>query len=158
MGLMILVLAAMSWLPQKWWYSGWALYIILFPVTLKIADWNGYKGQIEGELAARRQLATIHKAQATRGQPASAAYNSDNTPIRAGRFPPAHPLQQLAPMTGLDSLPHEKIGLPLGDNETMERYLKLQGRYVPEYITSSLTATCSSAFGPGTQISGSCAR
>jgi hypothetical protein len=34
---------------------------------------------------------------------------------------------------GLDSLPQVKIGLPLGDNEQMERFFKLTGRYVPEY-------------------------
>jgi hypothetical protein len=119
--LLLIALAAASWLPPKSWYITWALYLLVFPVTQQFSNWDNYKDPIQSALAIRRQLA-------------GTLYDSDNYAHLApgDPRPPIH-YGKLLPMAGLDTLPNAKIGLPLGDNEVMERFFKLTGRYVPEY-------------------------
>lgn len=121
-GLFMIALAAISWMKPKWWYSLWAVYFIIFPATNQIANWmGGYGEQINNAINARSQLASVN-------------YQSDNYahPTPGSTPPPIH-YSKLLPMSGLDKLPNAKIGLPLGDNEIMERFFKLTGRYAPEY-------------------------
>ena len=108
-------------MSPRWWYATLGIYFIIFPVTLEISFWDNYKDPIESALAIRRQLAGI-------------LYDSDNFAHLApgAPRPPIH-YSKLLPAAGLDAFPKAKIGLPLGDNEVMERFFKLTGRAVPEY-------------------------
>jgi hypothetical protein len=120
-GLLIVALAAASWLQPKWWYAIWIIYFFIFPVTNEMAAWDGYKGPIENALAIRNQLASL-------------PYDADNyAHLAPGSSPPPIHYSKLLPMGGLEDFPKAKIGLPLGDDETMERFFKLTGRAVPEY-------------------------
>jgi hypothetical protein len=119
--LFFIALAAASWLPRAGWYSVWGVYILIFPLLLEVSNWNGYQGQIEGSISMRSQLSGMH-------------YDADNfAHLSPGAPRPILHYSKLLPMEGLDTLPQAKIGLPLGDNEVMERFFKLTGRYVPEY-------------------------
>jgi len=119
--LFVIALAAVSWLPKKWWYTLWAIYFLIFPVTNEFAAWDNYAGPIQGALAMRAQLAGV-------------SYDADNFAHLApgSPRPPIH-YSKLLPMEGLDGLPPVKMGLPLGDNEVLERYLVLHGRFIPSY-------------------------
>jgi hypothetical protein len=119
--LFAIALAAASWLRPRWWYLIWGGYIVIFPITIQFSNWSSYKGQMEGMLSLRSELSSMH-------------YDADNYAHLApgAPMPPIH-YSKLLPSMGLDALPQVKIGLPLGDNEQMERFFKLTGRYVPEY-------------------------
>jgi hypothetical protein len=121
MALFLIALAAASWLRPKWWYVVLGIYVVIFPMTIEISFWDNYKDPIESALAIRRQLAGM-------------LYESDNYAHLApgAPRPPIH-YSKLLPMAGLENFPKAKIGLPLGDNEVMERFFKLTGRDVPEY-------------------------
>jgi hypothetical protein len=119
--LFIIALAAASWLRPVVRYGVWGMYIVIFAALMEVSNWNGYQGQIQSAIAIRGQLSGMH-------------FDADNY---AGLAPgaPRPPLHysKLLPMAGLEAMPQGKIGLPLGDNEQMERFFKLTGRYVPEY-------------------------
>jgi len=119
--LIIIALAALNWVRPLLRNIVWGLYIIIYPVLILLSNWNGYQGQIQSAIAIRGQLSSMH-------------FDSDNyAHLAAGDpRPPLH-YSKLLPMAGMDVLPKGKIGLPLGDNEQMERFFKLTGRYVPEY-------------------------
>jgi hypothetical protein len=121
LAILIVALAAASWLQPKWKYTIWGIYFLVFPVFLEVSLFDNYKDPVEGALGIRHELADV-------------SYDSDNYAHLApgSPLPPIH-YSKLLPMAGLDGLPKVKIGLPLGDNETLERYLKLNGRYIPEY-------------------------
>jgi len=121
LGLFLVALSAASWLKPRWWYAIWGVYFVIFPLMDEISFWDNYAGQIQGVIAARSQLAGVH-------------YDADNYAHLApgDPKPPIH-YSKLLPMDGLETLPQAKIGLPMGDNEPMERFFKLTGRYVPEY-------------------------
>ena len=121
LGLLTVALAAVSWLRPKWRYTLWGLYFVIFPLTCDISFWDHYQQPIDGALAIRHELLTIPYS------PDNYAHLAPGAPL-----PPIH-YSKLLPMNGLDNLPKVKIGLPLGDNETIERYLKLNGRDIPEY-------------------------
>jgi hypothetical protein len=121
LSLLIIALAASSWLQQKWWYAVWGVYILIFPFANLFASWDNYKEPIQGALAARNQLVSMR-------------YGADNyASLAPGAPEPRIHYSKLLPMGGLQDLPKVKIGLPLGDNEVLERYLKLEGRDIPEY-------------------------
>ena len=121
MGMLMVALGAASWLKPRWWHTVLGVYALIFPVMQEFATWDGYKDQMEGVVAMRNQLGTMQ-------------YESDNfAKLAPGDARPAIHYSKLLPAQGLDSLPKAKIGLPLGDVEVMERFLKLSGRYVPEY-------------------------
>jgi hypothetical protein len=119
--ILLIALAAASWLPKRWWYTAWVGYFLIFPVTLEMSNWVGYQNPIESALAVRGELSGMQ-------------YDADNYAHLApgAPRPPLH-YSKLLPTGELDTLPQAKIGVPLGDNETVERFLKLTGRYVPEY-------------------------
>ena len=122
MGIFIVALAAMSWMKSRWQYGLLGAYIIIYPITLQISFWDHYDGQIEGVLSVRHMLQNY-------------SYHPDNY---AG-LPPGAPLprihySKLLPMSPeLNDFPKAKIGMPLGDDEAVQRYLALTGRNVPEY-------------------------
>ncbi len=119
--LFFIALAAASWYRPAAWYGAWGLYIVIFPALLEVSNWNGYQAQIESAIAARGQLSSMH-------------FDADNFAHLAPDAPrPLLHYSKLLPTAGLEALPQVKIGLPLGDNEQMERFFKLTGRYVPEY-------------------------
>jgi hypothetical protein len=127
MGIMIIALGGVSWLAPRLRYSLWGIYFIIFPVTCQISFWDHYKQPVEGALSVRDQL-----AEARAGGLAYDADNYDNL-APGSPLPPIH-YSKLLPMGGeLKDLPEGKIGLPLGGDEAMERYLVLTGRAVPEY-------------------------
>jgi hypothetical protein len=119
--ILVIALAAASWLEPKWRYLLWGLYFLVFPTTQEISNWNNYKGPIRNALEVRNELAGIQ-------------YDADNyAHLAPGAMPPRIHYSKLLPMAGLDTLPRVKIGLPLGDNEMLERYLKLNNRDIPAY-------------------------
>jgi hypothetical protein len=120
-GLVLLALAAASWLPKRWWHGLWAAYFLIFVIMIKATDWSDYQEQVATVLNLRGQLTSIpHQADNDAG-------------LAPGDPRPVLHYGKLLPSAEFDSLPDVKIGLPLGDNEVLERFLKLRGRYVPEY-------------------------
>lgn len=119
--LLIVALAAASWLRPKWWYTIWIGYFLVFPLFDEVSFWENYALPIQNVLTIRSQLTGVR-------------YDADNYHnLKPGiPLPPIH-YSKLLPSAGLESFPQGKIGLPLGDNEVMERFFKLTGRYVPEY-------------------------
>jgi len=121
-GLFLVALAAGSWLKPMARYAIWSVYFIVFFVTNLVAEWDNYKDPIQSALTARSQLASVQ-------------YDPDNYAHLASGDPrpPIH-YSKLLPMGGeLLDLPKVKIGIPLGDNEILERYLKLNNREIPQY-------------------------
>jgi hypothetical protein len=121
-GLFIIAVSAVSWMRQKWWYSLWAIYFLVFPFFNEVSFWDHYRDPIQSFLNIRSQLSSYH-------------YDPDNYANLApgSPRPPIH-YSKLLPMGGeLLELPKVNMGLPLGDNETLERYLILNHRYIPQY-------------------------
>ncbi|HEX4085203.1 MAG TPA: hypothetical protein VHY22_09845 [Chthoniobacteraceae bacterium] len=133
MGLFIVALAAASWLRPAAWYTLCGVYVLIFPISVQISIWDHYQQPIMGVLETRAQLANV-------------VYDPDNYDHLAPGAPrPRIHYSKLLPMGGeLEQLPKVKIGLPLGDDEALERYLKLNYRDIPTYHI----APYSDIFGP----------
>ncbi len=122
MALFILALSAATWLKPKWSYLLLGAYGLAFPFMDIFVFWDHYKEPVEDALDARRQLSTI-------------SYTSDNYPDWNSKEPvPLVHYTKLLPLPAWAAdLPNIKIGIPLGTDEAVERYLLLTGRTIQEY-------------------------
>jgi hypothetical protein len=122
-GLLIITLAAASWLASKWTWTIWSAFGVVFVILIMAAFWDNYKEPMGEALQVRSEL--LQRAD----------YAPDNYLLR----PPGSPLpsihySKLLPIAPwLAELPDVKIGLPMGADESVERYLRLTGRLAPEY-------------------------
>jgi hypothetical protein len=123
-GIIIIGLSAVTWLKQVWQYTAWAIYFVMFPLADKISFWDHYQAPMENALQIRQALQSVPYS------PDNYAHVTPGSPL-----PPVH-FSKLLPMgPWAQRFPGEvKIGLPLGGDETLEDYLLLTGRNIPEYF------------------------
>jgi len=120
--LLLIALAAVTWLAPKWRYSLLGAFTLVFVALFMVSLWDNYKDPIQGALQARSQLSHID-------------YKPDNyAGLASGEAVPRVHYSKLLPMSDwLKQLPNVKIGIPLAVDEATERYLLLTGRVVPQY-------------------------
>jgi hypothetical protein len=126
MGIFILFLALVATHPNTWWATVlMTLYLASFPVFFRINDFSMKEDVLKiirfsADVGARRDVLNIDHLWATSA--------SSSGRLLYGKLLPFRPdLRQL--------LKYEEIGLPFSPDEDVERFIKLSGRYVPEYYT-----------------------
>lgn len=120
LGLFLLALAAATWVKTGPRLAVLIVFFLIFSVVDQITFWDHYQGSIQSAITVRDQLANAH-------------YTADNAPA-PGQPPPRIHYSKLLPMPEwFDQLPKAPIGLPVGADEALERYLMLTGRMTQEY-------------------------
>jgi hypothetical protein len=112
-------------------------YLVVFPVSsLAAMTWHSY-----GEAVLRflhvGAAHSDHGAAATGPPTTAAAPTGHELASIPAHFPFTKP-KHFSPDLE-DLLRYEKIGLPFGANEEIRRYLKITGRFVPEYWPETFT-------------------
>jgi hypothetical protein len=122
LGLFVFALGAASWVPNKFRYALLGVFFVIYPLVDQVTFWDHYQQPIQSALAIRRQLSGYD-------------YQPDNFKALGPGMPkpPIHYSKLLPTAPWVEELPKEKIGIPLGADEPIERYLVLTGRSVSEY-------------------------
>jgi len=120
-GLLMIALAASTWLAPRWNYSIFGGYTLVFAVMIMAAFWDNYKEPITDALNARSQISQIP------------GFSQDNYPDTSGSMPAIHFSKLLPQPTFLNDLPDTGIGVPMGVDEATEQFLYLTGRMGSQY-------------------------
>lgn len=122
LGLFVLGLAAATWAAPGWRYTLLVLFGVIYPLIDQVTFWDHYRQPIQGALAVRDQLSGFRFP----------SDDFENLPPGSPR-PRIHYSKLLPMPQWFNELPKVPIGLPVGADENLERYLVLTGRNIPEY-------------------------